>query len=327
MKTHPHEHLDPLQVLGVSDKANPEAVSAAYAELSVACRHGPEQLALLRWAYDQILQREVAGSVLSSGHSELSAEDERDGVVTALLIPGFSEEPSHTRTDRQNIIELPMRTGATADDNAAEQAPERLPASTDQRSWVTPSFSGPPKHSVETQPKEPSAPRSRPADLECLLGMSEFEESPSLPSNDDEDVLEHLIMREEYVALLKPKLRRSLIGEGEKEIVSTRAAGTRNTQVVQSVESLLQNTTDFSGQLLKSIRELHGVELSEVSARTKVHLRHLVALEADQLNQLPALVYFRGFVDSYLKYFGINHPPLVNRFIERYLQARNGSTR
>lgn len=327
MKRQAHEHHDPLQVLGISDKAKPEAIFAAYAELSAACRHDPEQLSLLSWAYDLMLQRGVSSSVATDDLQDLSPKDDRDGVVTAQLMPGFEKESPEAQDYRQNIIKLPTRTGATAVGHDAATALENSRESSLQSNWGTHEASILPELATDSHPNEQSGPEGRTSDFERLLGMSQFEESPSLPSNDDEDVLEHLIMRDASVPPLKPRFRRSLIGEGEKEIVSTRAAGTRDPHVMQRVESLMQTATEVSGQLLKEIRELHNVELSEVSARTKVHIRHLLALEGDQLTQLPATVYFRGFVNSYLQYFGINSPALVNQFIQRYLQARSGSHR
>jgi hypothetical protein len=326
MKPHVDEHLDPFAVLGVSENATPAAAYAAYTELSAACSQSPEQLSLLKWAFEQVSRSTTQKSVTSPSDAGSDPMESQDGIVSGRLIPNFAEACNEPIDEPLNIIELPARPGASA---AADAEKRELLRKADQASPQIAAWD-------DTVPNNPVAGMTmmgavpvggHPSDLECLLGMSEFEDHASLAGEDDESVLEQLIMRDEYTALLKPKLRRSLIGEGEKEIVSTRAAATRNSQVVQSVDSLLASGPEVSGQLLKTIRELHGVELVEVSARTKVHIRHLIALEEDQLNQLPALVYFRGFVDSYLKYFGINSPSLVNRFIERYLQARNGRGR
>jgi cytoskeleton protein RodZ len=66
-----------------------------------------------------------------------------------------------------------------------------------------------------------------------------------------------------------------------------------------------------AGSLLKEAREARGLSLEEVAAATRVRVPYLEALEADALNQLPALVYARGYLRSYANLLEMEPEPLV----------------
>ena len=54
--------------------------------------------------------------------------------------------------------------------------------------------------------------------------------------------------------------------------------------------------TEFSGPLLRQIREAVGVELREIAERSKIGMAYLQALEGEVFAKLPAPVYVRGFL-------------------------------
>ena len=54
--------------------------------------------------------------------------------------------------------------------------------------------------------------------------------------------------------------------------------------------------TEFSGPLLRQIREAIGVELREIAERSKIGMAYLHALEGEVFAKLPAPVYVRGFL-------------------------------
>jgi cytoskeletal protein RodZ len=60
------------------------------------------------------------------------------------------------------------------------------------------------------------------------------------------------------------------------------------------------------GHYLRSLRESKGGSLEEMARSTRVGLRHLEALEADKLNELPAPVFVRGFIRAYCSF--LNEP-------------------
>jgi hypothetical protein len=68
------------------------------------------------------------------------------------------------------------------------------------------------------------------------------------------------------------------------------------------------------GQHLRKERELRGIEIDEVSKVTRVRVAYLQHLEDDQLTELPADVYTRGYIRAYARFLGID----AERCIELY---------
>ena len=82
--------------------------------------------------------------------------------------------------------------------------------------------------------------------------------------------------------------------------------------------------TEFTGPLLRKVRESQGIELVEISSRTKISKSHLVALEEESYGDLPAIVYVRGFVTEVAKYLRLD-PAHVQRTYLRRMREKNAS--
>ena len=76
--------------------------------------------------------------------------------------------------------------------------------------------------------------------------------------------------------------------------------------------------TDYTGALLRAVRESQGVSLRDVSARTKVGLPYLEAIEADAFDALPAPVYVRGFVTEFAKTLKLDAAQVARTYVRRY---------
>jgi len=83
--------------------------------------------------------------------------------------------------------------------------------------------------------------------------------------------------------------------------------------------------TEFSGPLLRKVRESHGIELDEICARTKISKAHLVAVEEEQFDALPAIVYVRGFVSELAKFLRLDPVQVQKTYLRR--MREQGSTR
>lgn len=71
------------------------------------------------------------------------------------------------------------------------------------------------------------------------------------------------------------------------------------------------------GGMLKRARELRGISLEEVAAVTHVQLKYLKAIEQNQLNQLPGMVFLKGYVRAYVNYVGLNLDEVMS-FLDNY---------
>jgi flagellar biosynthesis protein FlhG len=82
--------------------------------------------------------------------------------------------------------------------------------------------------------------------------------------------------------------------------------------------------TDFSGAILKKVRESQGVSLAEISDRTRISRTYLEAIEEESPGDLPAAVYVRGFVTELAKYLRLD-PAQVQSTYMRRLRERHRS--
>lgn len=60
------------------------------------------------------------------------------------------------------------------------------------------------------------------------------------------------------------------------------------------------------GTILRRARNRREIELSEVEAATRIRLRYLRAIEAEEWDVLPGGVYTRGFIRTYASFLGLD---------------------
>lgn len=68
------------------------------------------------------------------------------------------------------------------------------------------------------------------------------------------------------------------------------------------------------GENLRREREMRGVTLEEISAATKISLRFLKALEAEDFSGLPSGIFTRSFIRAYSKYLGLDEEPVLAEY-------------
>jgi flagellar biosynthesis protein FlhG len=80
---------------------------------------------------------------------------------------------------------------------------------------------------------------------------------------------------------------------------------------------MLGPDTEFSGEVLRKVREAQGVELSDVTARTKIPRSHLEAIEDERFDVLPAPVYVRGFLGEIAKFYDLDAVQVQTTYLRR----------
>lgn len=68
------------------------------------------------------------------------------------------------------------------------------------------------------------------------------------------------------------------------------------------------------GANLRREREMRGVPLDEIAAATKISIRCLQALEAEEFSKLPGGIFTRSFIRAYAKYLGLNEETVMAEF-------------
>lgn len=70
------------------------------------------------------------------------------------------------------------------------------------------------------------------------------------------------------------------------------------------------------GDELRLQREMRGITVREISEVTKISVRFLEAIEAEDFAILPAPVFTRGFIREYAKQLGVEADDLVDRYMQ-----------
>jgi cytoskeletal protein RodZ len=82
-------------------------------------------------------------------------------------------------------------------------------------------------------------------------------------------------------------------------------------------EQEIEKATEFNGEFLKKIREYRQVDISRMSDMTKISKTYINCLEKEDIKNLPALVYVRGFVYQYAKCLKLNPDLVATSYLNR----------
>jgi cytoskeleton protein RodZ len=69
------------------------------------------------------------------------------------------------------------------------------------------------------------------------------------------------------------------------------------------------------GAILKKERESKGISLQEISARTKIGVRLLKALEDEQFDQLPGGIFDKSFLRQYARALNLDEDNIVSEYL------------
>ncbi len=87
--------------------------------------------------------------------------------------------------------------------------------------------------------------------------------------------------------------------------------------------------TEFTGALLRKVRESLGTDLEEIASRTKISLPYLRAIENEDFGGLPAFVYARGFVHEVARFLNLDPTQVTRTYLKRFrewLRASEGQS-
>lgn len=140
---------------------------------------------------------------------------------------------------------------------------------------------------------------------------------------------ERAILDEAYDVLMEPQRRRAYdvsvfpdhaapnvpptpVGRGADDAIVAEML-----QMQAQVARELGPDTEFSGDLLRRVRESRGIDLKEIAVRTKVSQAHLSAIELEAFDRLPELVYVRGFLVEIAKFLKLDPQQVARTYLRR----------
>ncbi len=125
---------------------------------------------------------------------------------------------------------------------------------------------------------------------------------------------------EAYDVLLDPARRRpyeiSVFPEAEQSKAETARELAPSGELPPAPSITLD--TEFSGALLRAVRESQGTSLEQISERTKVGTNYLRCIEEDDFERLPAAVYVRGFVTEVAKCLRLDPEQVSQSYLRRH---------
>lgn len=92
-------------------------------------------------------------------------------------------------------------------------------------------------------------------------------------------------------------------------------------KVQEEMLAVLNERQQSNGEILAKLREIAGVSQEGVQETTKISLQYIICLENDDFQCLPAFVYVKGFLKSYLEFLGIEKQ--AEAFAKEYLENLN----
>jgi len=91
---------------------------------------------------------------------------------------------------------------------------------------------------------------------------------------------------------------------------------------VQVPEPIIDANTEITGQLLKTLREARGIDLADVSQRSKVSVHHLRSIEDENWGAMPAPVYLRGFLVEIARFLKLDVQHVTRSYLARYTKGK-----
>lgn len=79
--------------------------------------------------------------------------------------------------------------------------------------------------------------------------------------------------------------------------------------------------TQFSGALLRKVRESQGVEIPDIARVTKISTAHIQAIEGEAPGDLPAPVYVQGFVQQIARFLKLDPAQVAKTYMRRLREA------
>jgi len=102
-------------------------------------------------------------------------------------------------------------------------------------------------------------------------------------------------------------------------------------ELPRDLEAFEENGEDegaeWTGPRLRRARLLRGLEIGDVANATKVNPTYLRFLEEERFDDLPAVVYVRGFVAAYARLLGVDPTRVAPSYVARCEEHRSARPR
>lgn len=162
---------------------------------------------------------------------------------------------------------------------------------------------------------------SRAFDASCLAGTGAWvpgERQRCLLRLDEAlHVLSNEALREAYDLSVRPPSVRRANRASSRPPEAPRSEVPAEAAPQESVSTDGVPTEALGGALLRQLRLARGLEISDISERTRIRPAFLAAIEAETRDELPPRVYAAGFIRQYASYLGLDGAEVSRVLIQR----------
>jgi flagellar biosynthesis protein FlhG len=90
---------------------------------------------------------------------------------------------------------------------------------------------------------------------------------------------------------------------------------------IETSDAALDPEAEVTGEYLRKVRQTRGIELGDISQRTKISERYLRAIEEERFSDMPAAVYVRGYVLEYARALRMDAHRVTESYLARYRKS------
>lgn len=83
---------------------------------------------------------------------------------------------------------------------------------------------------------------------------------------------------------------------------------------------LFNINTTVTGKSIQAVRIAGEISIEEINKKTNIPKKTLEDIEEERFEELPALVYLKGFLKAYAKILNVNEAQMVDGYVKRFLE-------
>jgi len=91
--------------------------------------------------------------------------------------------------------------------------------------------------------------------------------------------------------------------------------------------TLIEIDVAVSGEDIQALRIARKITIEDIYRKTNIPKRTLEDIEEERFDELPALVYLKGFLKAYAEILNVNEIRMVNGYVKRFLEWKASSRR
>jgi flagellar biosynthesis protein FlhG len=89
-------------------------------------------------------------------------------------------------------------------------------------------------------------------------------------------------------------------------------------QGVDQMKEFVKNIVEFTGPVLRDIRERRSFELHDLALSTKIRKGYLHDIETENFTNLPSEIYLKGYLIVYAQYLSLDPKKVCDDYMRRY---------